>query len=314
MKLSGEATIGLLFEVLVGILDHLHVREPFIIWGLFAVGLVLIGDSIVRGEWGERITDPKKRTARRILYGAAAGLCFIGFGIWIFVRLHAEEPRAAVTPPPSIQPQQPLPKEPDQGSAPLVIPKAKSQRQAAAPKALPVGASPIQPQPAPAPVNIPIITQGSGSAFSINQQGGITAGTINYGAPDRRLTDDQKTSLENCLRTNPGKFSIVALSGKAYKYALDWSEVFSAAGWNNNENQIPVASGMIGAGDWSGLRFGISGSWDDAKKQALLKEGSPEMTAYQCISAPNNNIIGGGLFIPYSDMATGRVQISLGDY
>lgn len=74
IKLSGEATIGLFFEVLVGILDHLHVREPYIIWGLFAAGLFLIGDSIIRGEWAEKITDPKKRIARRTLYGAFA-LC-----------------------------------------------------------------------------------------------------------------------------------------------------------------------------------------------------------------------------------------------
>lgn len=157
------------------------------------------------------------------------------------------------------------------------------------------------------------VTQGAGSAFSINQQGGITAGTINYATPNRRLTDDQKASLESCLRANPGTFSVSALSGiaKLYKYAQDWAEVFSAAGWKN-ENAIPVMSFEVGAGDWSGLRIGLFGSWDDANKQALIKDGSPEMSAYQCISKAT--ISGGGQFTIYPDMKTGRVQINVGDY
>jgi len=158
------------------------------------------------------------------------------------------------------------------------------------------------------------VTQGAGSAFSIGQQGGITAGTINYATPDRRLTDDQKTTLEKCLKSNAGKFSVLAVSGvaKAYKYARDWSEVFSAAGWRN-ENPIPVASIIAAQGDWSGLRFSISGSWDDIKKQASVRVGSPERDAYQCISTAHD-IVGGGLFTPYPEMETGYVRITVGDY
>jgi hypothetical protein len=36
--------------------------------------------------------------------------------------------------------------------------------------------------------------------------------------------------------------------------------------------------GFIGGqGDWAGLRFGTSGSWDDTKKQASIKDGSLKM-------------------------------------
>jgi hypothetical protein len=68
-RLSFEATLGLVFEVIVGILDHLHVRDPLIIWGLFVVGLLLIIDSIIRGEWAEKIENPQLRLKRRLLWG-----------------------------------------------------------------------------------------------------------------------------------------------------------------------------------------------------------------------------------------------------
>lgn len=154
--------------------------------------------------------------------------------------------------------------------------------------------------------------QGSGSAVSINQQGGVTAGTINYAPPDRRLTDDQKTDLEKCLKTNPGSFLVVAMSGsgKAYRYAQDWSEVFSGAGWTN-ENPIPVGGSAGGSGDWSGLRIGFAATWDDASKSPSFKEGSPGMSAYQCIG--KLRVLGGIIPRFNSDQQTGRVLITVGD-
>ncbi|MGA8153599.1 MAG: hypothetical protein WB952_21790 [Terriglobales bacterium] len=86
-KLSTEATIGLAFEIILAILDHLHVKEPIIIWGLFVVGLVLIGDSISRGEWAEKITNRKARIRRRIVWGAGTGIAFLVFGLWVRTRL-----------------------------------------------------------------------------------------------------------------------------------------------------------------------------------------------------------------------------------
>jgi len=89
-KLSTEATFGLGFEVLLAILDHLHVREPVLIWGLFVFGLVLICDSILRGEWAERITDQRKRRKRRALWMLVAIVVFLAFGFWVHGRLRIE--------------------------------------------------------------------------------------------------------------------------------------------------------------------------------------------------------------------------------
>jgi hypothetical protein len=90
-RLSVEATIGLGFEIVLAILEHLHVREPIIIWGLFFVGLLLIGDSIVRGEWAQKIVDNRSRKKRRAFYLALTMVCFIAFGWFIFVRTQSKE-------------------------------------------------------------------------------------------------------------------------------------------------------------------------------------------------------------------------------
>lgn len=157
------------------------------------------------------------------------------------------------------------------------------------------------------------ISQGAGSALSFNQSGGITAGTI-YGIPDRRLSEHQKTNLEACLRANPGQFSVSAASGtaKAYRYAQDWSEVFSAAGWKN-ENKLPVVNFEVGQGDWSGLRFTVPGTWDEASRKALMKDGSPEKSAVRCLFSIKG-LAGGGPISPDPTMLTGRVHITVGDY
>lgn len=196
IKLSGEATIGLVFEVLVGILDHLHVREPYIIWGLFVFGLILIGDSIVRGEWAEKISDQKKRTARRILYGVAAALCFIAFGIWIFARSHMQEPRSAATVLLSTQSPFPASKEPEQEGISKVnehsIPVQPGNTQ-----------KPLQPTRAPHP---PMSQQdnsvhlGAGAAVEQQSKGPCSpniiggSSTVNC-APRPRIPDSQIASL-----------------------------------------------------------------------------------------------------------------------
>lgn len=46
----------------------------------------------------------------------------------------------------------------------------------------------------------PTVTQGPGSAYSNNQQGGITAGTVNIGKLPRHLTPDQREIIINSLR------------------------------------------------------------------------------------------------------------------
>jgi hypothetical protein len=189
-KLSGEATIGLLFEVVVGILDRLHFREPLFIWGLFAVGLLLIGDGIVRGDWANEISDPRVKRQRRFLYGGLAAICLFAFGCWIFVRLRERKPdQATASPRPAPNAQlandhaSPAIGPSHTATSALVTPEKERKRQA-----VPVrkSSAPMQPSVSTSGDKSPAIgsvSQGAGSAFSVNQRGGITAGTLIVNAP-----------------------------------------------------------------------------------------------------------------------------------
>src|SRR5260221_11180443 len=83
-KISIEATFGLLFEVVVGILDHLHIGERWIIWELFAFGLILLSDAVIRSEWVKNQNHPRTRLKRRILgmIPIVAGAAIFGFLIF----------------------------------------------------------------------------------------------------------------------------------------------------------------------------------------------------------------------------------------
>jgi hypothetical protein len=95
----------------------------------------------------------------------------------------------------------------------------------------------------------------------------ITGGTVNnptvnnFTPPSRRLADDEKTALKTCLAMKTGTFTVAALAnnGEAYQYAKDFYDVFSGAGWKN-EQPIPVAIIMIGGGMWTGVRISVHGT------------------------------------------------------
>jgi hypothetical protein len=72
---------------LLAILEHLHIREPLLIWGLFIVGLLLIADGLIRGEWAKEIVDPRHRRKKRIWYSVVGVVCFLLFGLWVHSRL-----------------------------------------------------------------------------------------------------------------------------------------------------------------------------------------------------------------------------------
>jgi hypothetical protein len=89
-KISGEGTLGLALEILLAILDHLHIREPLLIWGLFLVGLILISDSILRSDWASKPTEKATRIKRRA-FGIILVLgAFAIFGFWINSRAETE--------------------------------------------------------------------------------------------------------------------------------------------------------------------------------------------------------------------------------
>lgn len=61
-RLPLEGLIGLLLEIGVTILGHLHIGEPLIIWGLFLLGLGLISDWVIR-SWAP--SRPERRNIRQ---------------------------------------------------------------------------------------------------------------------------------------------------------------------------------------------------------------------------------------------------------
>lgn len=130
-KLSTEATIGLALECGLAILERLHVREPLIIWGLFVMGLLLIFDSIIRGEWAEKIADQSRRRKKRTRMGTIAGVVFIFFGWWIYVRMNgALEANQGVSLPqtPQAQAQQNPPQPEPQVPAPTKAERATKNK------------------------------------------------------------------------------------------------------------------------------------------------------------------------------------------
>jgi hypothetical protein len=66
------------------------------------------------------------------------------------------------------------------------------------------------------PVSIP----GSGNAVSFGQQGGLTAGTVNLGKPDRILTEDKGAELLKLIPSGTKKITITATMSDAEAYRL----------------------------------------------------------------------------------------------
>lgn len=139
----------------------------------------------------------------------------------------------------------------------------------------------------------------------------VTNPTVNnFSPPNRRLSDDQKTALKSCLAMKTGTYTVssIANNGEAYRYAQDFSEVFSTAGWKN-EQPIPVAIIMIAGGMWSGVRISVHGTWDDATKTASLIDGAPETVGLNCLRASSFPAVA----IPYPDMKTGSIRVDVSE-
>jgi hypothetical protein len=129
----------------------------------------------------------------------------------------------------------------------------------------------------------------------------------------RRLSDSQKTELAECLRKKPGRFSIgaIANNGEAYRYAQDWREVFTAAGWEIEHKDIPIQIFLIGGGMWSGMQITMHNA-SPTQGQIALANDSPEQNLNQCL-AGRNDIPGGGRLSADKDKPTGSVSIQISD-
>jgi hypothetical protein len=137
-----------------------------------------------------------------------------------------------------------------------------------------------------------------------------TVNNINTAPPPRRLTNEQRLLLKDCLKGNAGSFIVgaIANNSEAYRYALDFSEVLSDAGWKN-EWPAPTATFMIGGGMWSGVHVSVAGTWDEKMKRASMADGSSEMTLLNCLN--QGRIVAAG--IVDKDRKTGSIRIDVSD-
>jgi hypothetical protein len=117
-----EGIIGLLMEIAVLILGHLHVREPFAIWGLFILGLALVSDWVIR-LWAP--SHPERDVRRMRLRGMLAVVISAAVLV-IFISKGLEPDEVAATRPSSTAsaPQTPL-SSPNTGIVGIYIPPGK---------------------------------------------------------------------------------------------------------------------------------------------------------------------------------------------
>ncbi len=79
------------------------------------------------------------------------------------------------------------------------------------------------------------ITQGAGSALSFGQQGGVTAGTINLGKPQRTISNPQLL-IETLSGAPPREVTDISIIGGAlnqdgYRLAAQMRDVLGKSGW-----------------------------------------------------------------------------------
>jgi hypothetical protein len=157
--------------------------------------------------------------------------------------------------------------------------------------------------------NSPNVNAQNGIAI-VGNQGTVTSPTVNnFAPPHRRLSGEQKTMLVSCLKSSTGDFTVASLpDSEVYRYAQDWSDVFSSAGWTN-KNSTPVAAVLWNDEKWYGIWFTFHGAWDRATQRPAYEQGSPEQNAMECVAKANVS----GSANPKQDMATGRIELRVSD-
>jgi hypothetical protein len=145
-------------------------------------------------------------------------------------------------------------------------------------------------------------------------RGQTATGEAKESQPPRRLSDMTKSELAACLKREPGRFSIMSIADneEAYRYAEDWREVFTSAGWQIDRKDIPIQTFRIVGGMWHGMRVRVHDASSTEGQTALLATGSPEENFAQCVNG-RRDIPTGGRIIRYKDRPTGSVSIQVSD-
>jgi hypothetical protein len=145
------------------------------------------------------------------------------------------------------------------------------------------------------------ITQGQGSALSFNQQGGITAGTVNIAPPARHLAAEQKAEIvaalqgQTCSITMMGALSNVE---DAQNYALELMSAFKAGGCTVPSTVQPM---MSSGRTWSGItvEYHTDTEHVDGEKVFTPPDTPPDVILQALRSAHLENVmVGGGPVIP----------------
>jgi hypothetical protein len=127
----------------------------------------------------------------------------------------------------------------------------------------------------------PSVTQGPGSAFSNNQQGGITAGTINLGPSPLVINPAQQNALANSVRPFASQFptgekiniSLHNATGETWKFGSGISDAFHSAGFAVNMGSVQFVGAALDHGVT--IRFGKNReALATAVMQSLLSSGA----------------------------------------
>jgi hypothetical protein len=259
------------------------------LWTVFANvwALLLLVPGIV--GLAERLLDVKVKIPRWVSLTLIATAIFVAQAM-AYWKLSGNPPTVLKTPPP------PTPIFVD---APRIISPTKPSKQA------PLAETAPQKQP-------PSSNQFCPSGICIGGDNKGQATVNNYAPEARRLSNELREYFRTCLAAHPGKFAILAVSGNSetFRYAQDWSEVFSSAGWTN-EQSIPVSTAITVNGALTGVRLAVAGTWNDATKAASLMPDSPENYAVDCFLKSHGIT---GSVTPYNDMQTGKVRLDVGEH
>lgn len=280
-KLSTEATIGLGLEVLLAILERLHVREPWIIWGLFAVGLLLIGDSIVRGEWADNIPDSGRRQKKRIRLGVITIAAFAIFGFWIFARIHAQEGNGVTIVNETAQ-KLPAPSTPTAPSG--------SEKEKEVPAVVPAPKGKLPNRPASSEKLQSNIVAPPGSMVQSNS-GGVnvqqgTAGDnspiidspITVGEIPKRIAPRDLTTVTQYLENATAKMRIQVSSAQnsnSLAFAQDIYKAFKDAHWTVEGNGVSEPIVIFAGKRFEGVTISCKGPRLAANEKARITPGEP---------------------------------------
>jgi hypothetical protein len=118
--------------------------------------------------------------------------------------------------------------------------KPAPAKPAQAPRTKGKGAEVPTASPKPATGNI---VQGPGSVLSVNQQGGITAGQVNIGIPERHLTPEQKEAIVSAVQGKACKISSMGYdlgASDARGFAFEIQAALSSGGCEVPKDMTPA--------------------------------------------------------------------------